>query len=168
MLRESVPRCAALCCGQCSRNFVYCATLSALRSHKHCDLQKAASRMAFVAVICSAVQGTVPRMSLSVPPLAKVTDSIMPRHAAGAHTIKQPGIVHTSLFRIISAVNPDEYTRKKIAGVCDKWTAKLKGTEWTAAHVWLGVRDRVQHDQWRTPRDGTSGPVLNECCCCEG
>lgn len=45
--------------------------------------------------------------------------------------------MHTSLFRILSPVNPDEYTRKKIQGVCDRWTARLRGTEWSARHVWL-------------------------------
>ena len=56
---------------------------------------------------------------------------------AGAQSIKQPDIIHTSLLRVLSPINPDEYTRKAIQRVCDKWTHKLRGTEWTAAHVWL-------------------------------
>ena len=55
----------------------------------------------------------------------------------GSHSIEQPTIIHTSLFRMLSAVNPDSYTRRAINAVCEKWTAKLRGREWTAKHVWL-------------------------------
>ena len=66
-----------------------------------------------------------------------VRASGMPCASAGSRTIKQPDIIHTSLFRVISPANPDEYTRQGIADVCNKWTAKLRGTEWTARHLWL-------------------------------
>jgi hypothetical protein len=57
--------------------------------------------------------------------------------SAGAHTIQQPKIIHTSLFRIVSPVSLDEYTRQGIDEVCKKWTAQLRGTEWTANEMWL-------------------------------
>jgi hypothetical protein len=61
----------------------------------------------------------------------------MPLTRAGAASIQQPTIIHTSLFRMLSPANPDTYTRARIADVCAKWTAKLRGTEWVARHVWM-------------------------------
>ena len=56
---------------------------------------------------------------------------------AGAAPITQPDIIHTSLFRVLTPFNPDEYTRQGIDAVCERWTDKLRGKQWTAKHVWF-------------------------------
>jgi hypothetical protein len=49
----------------------------------------------------------------------------------------QPNIIHTSLLRILTPVNLDDYTRQLIADKCHEWTTRLQGRSWTPKHMWM-------------------------------
>ena len=54
----------------------------------------------------------------------------------GSLHIKQSGILHTSMLRVLSLQPLDEYIRQKIVDTCEKWTEKVKGGEWGPEKMW--------------------------------
>lgn len=54
----------------------------------------------------------------------------------GSLRIKQSSILHTSMLRLLSEQPLDEYIRQKIVDTCDRWTEKVKGSEWEAGKMW--------------------------------
>lgn len=54
----------------------------------------------------------------------------------GSLNIKQSGILHTSMLRLLSIQPLDDYIREKIVETCEKWTEKVKGGEWEAEKMW--------------------------------
>ena len=79
-------------------------------------------------------------------------------------------IIHTSLFRVLSAVRFPTDTAQAIQQVCDKWNKKLAGATWTPDHLWFVWESEfatIEGDQHKLPLKAsqswlnTQYPILN-------
>eukprot|EP00959_Pyramimonas_sp_CCMP1952_P393208 8238644-Pyramimonas_sp.AAC.1 len=56
----------------------------------------------------------------------------------GAPTKQPRPIIHGTLLRLLAPCTPlTKAMKAKVLGICDKWTSKLRGTQYTTDTLWL-------------------------------